>query len=186
LVAEDITSRFLNVVSLFNGAIPLIAVQMRAIQLGDVISILFTKVLDERPIGIEEDEAESERTATDRAYWEARSKKDVVAIADSLLQDVQSFAPGMALKYNRHYIGLAKQDVADLFVLFRPRRDHLIVELRIQRDEKLDQELEECGADAMPYDLRWGRYRIRLTTADLANRRPFILELMKRAWSEAQ
>src|SRR6202035_3730526 len=30
LIAEDVTSRFLNVVSLFNGTIPLIAIQMRA------------------------------------------------------------------------------------------------------------------------------------------------------------
>jgi hypothetical protein len=32
LVAEDITSRFLNVISLFNGTIPLIAIQMQALE----------------------------------------------------------------------------------------------------------------------------------------------------------
>jgi hypothetical protein len=31
LIAEDITSRFLNVVSLFNGTIPLIAIQMQGL-----------------------------------------------------------------------------------------------------------------------------------------------------------
>jgi hypothetical protein len=35
IVAEDITSRFLNVISLFNGSIPLVAIQMSAIRLGD-------------------------------------------------------------------------------------------------------------------------------------------------------
>ena len=34
LVAEDITSRFLNVISLFNGHIPLVAIQMNAVQIG--------------------------------------------------------------------------------------------------------------------------------------------------------
>src|SRR6185295_7529915 len=34
LVAEDITSRFLNVISLLNGFIPLIAIQLNAIQVG--------------------------------------------------------------------------------------------------------------------------------------------------------
>lgn len=33
IVAEDITSRFLNIISLFNGVIPLIAIQMKAIKL---------------------------------------------------------------------------------------------------------------------------------------------------------
>ena len=31
LVAEDITGRFLNVISLFNKAIPLVAIQLRAL-----------------------------------------------------------------------------------------------------------------------------------------------------------
>src|SRR5437870_2330028 len=34
IVAEEITSRFLNVISLFNGTIPLMAIQMSAVQLG--------------------------------------------------------------------------------------------------------------------------------------------------------
>ena len=35
LVAEDITSRFLNVIGLFNGSIPLVAIQLRAQDYGD-------------------------------------------------------------------------------------------------------------------------------------------------------
>ena len=35
IVAEEITSRFLNVVGLFNGFIPLIAIQMKAYRVGD-------------------------------------------------------------------------------------------------------------------------------------------------------
>lgn len=47
IVAEEITSRFLNVISLFNGTIPLIAIQMNAVQLGGVVSLVFTTVLSE-------------------------------------------------------------------------------------------------------------------------------------------
>ena len=35
LVAEDITSRFLNVIALFNGTIPLIALQIQALKVGE-------------------------------------------------------------------------------------------------------------------------------------------------------
>ena len=57
IIAEDITSRFLNVISLFNGFIPLIAIQMNVYKFGDEIGLVFTKVLDEMPLGlVEEDE----------------------------------------------------------------------------------------------------------------------------------
>ena len=39
IVAEEITGRFFNVISLFNGAIPLIALQMKAVKYGDNIAL---------------------------------------------------------------------------------------------------------------------------------------------------
>src|SRR3974377_1754694 len=47
LVAEDITSRFLNVIHLFNGIIPIIAIQMQAYEINDGVALTFTKVIDE-------------------------------------------------------------------------------------------------------------------------------------------
>lgn len=38
LIAEDVTSRFLNVIGLFNGFIPLIAIQLSALKYGENIS----------------------------------------------------------------------------------------------------------------------------------------------------
>src|SRR5215475_8452733 len=35
IVAEDITSRFLNVINLFNSAIPLVAIQLQALRSGE-------------------------------------------------------------------------------------------------------------------------------------------------------
>src|ERR1700730_4480991 len=70
LVAEDITSRFLNVISLFNGTIPLIAVQMQALRVNDDITLVFTTVMDELTRGpVDEDEDVQE--VTDRGYWDA-------------------------------------------------------------------------------------------------------------------
>ena len=37
----------MNIISLFNGAIPLIALQVSAYKVGDDISLAFTKVADE-------------------------------------------------------------------------------------------------------------------------------------------
>src|SRR5882724_4426164 len=52
IVAEEITSRFLNVIGLFNGMIPLMAIQMNAVQLGDTVSLVFTTVLDQLRLGL--------------------------------------------------------------------------------------------------------------------------------------
>src|SRR5438045_4589028 len=57
IIAEDITSRFLNVIGLFNGMIPLIAIQLSALKIGEHVGLIFTTVLDHMPLGlIDEDE----------------------------------------------------------------------------------------------------------------------------------
>src|SRR5215510_8764077 len=65
IVAEDITSRFLNVIGLFNGYIPLIALQMSALRIGDQITLTFTKVIDVLSLGLD-DEGEEIQAVTDR------------------------------------------------------------------------------------------------------------------------
>jgi hypothetical protein len=65
IVAEDITSRFLSVISPFNGFIPLVAIQLRALQIGDVLTPSPTKVLDQMTPGMADDEDEAEQ-AVDR------------------------------------------------------------------------------------------------------------------------
>src|ERR1700716_1608607 len=56
IVAEDITSRFLNVIGLFNGVIPLIALQLRAMRVGNSVTLVCTKVLDELQLGLVDDD----------------------------------------------------------------------------------------------------------------------------------
>src|SRR5579884_4548079 len=60
IVAEDITSRFLNVISLFNGTIPLIALQMQAHKVGDNLTLIFTKVMDELSRGLVDEDEDAE------------------------------------------------------------------------------------------------------------------------------
>jgi len=81
IVAEDITSRFLNVISLFNRAIPLIAIQLQAFEVNGSLTIHATKVLDLTALPAEEEEAESQQSV-DRSYWEKRGTKKTLALAD--------------------------------------------------------------------------------------------------------
>ena len=67
IIAEDITSRFFNVISIFNGFIPLIAIQMNTYKIKDDYFILFTTVLDEVNLGLLDDGGEI-KEVTDRNY----------------------------------------------------------------------------------------------------------------------
>lgn len=181
IVAEDITSRFLNVISLFNGFIPLVAIQMQALRLDDHVSLVFTTVLSEMKLGlVDEDEAVAD--GADRAYWEKRASKTTLEMTDNLLAFVRELDPSLSLKYNKFYIGLARNDQPDNFVIFRPKKDWLRFEPRLERSDEIHAKLEEAGFDVMEYDSRWGRYRIRLTKADLTKGEPLVRQLLSLAY----
>jgi len=184
IVAEDITSRFLSVISLFNGSIPLVAIQLSALQLNDSVSLVFSKVLDEMRLGLV-DEDEEVQAVTDRSYWEARASKHTLALADEMLQVVRELDPGLELKYNKFYIGLAKGGQPNNFVIFRPKKDWMRLEVRLDRSEETQAELDASGLDVMDYDSRWGRYRIRLAKGDTAKHKEFLAALMTKAFGNA-
>jgi len=184
IVAEDITSRFLNVISLFNGHIPLIAIKLHALALGDSISLVFTKVLDEVRLGwIDEDEETYE--VTDRAYWEKRGSRATLEMADHLLHALQGIDPSLSFKYNKYYIGLARNGRPNNFVVFRPKKEWLKVDVSLIRSEELDHNLEEAGLDMLEYDSRYGAYRIRLAKNDLPKYEEVLQRLFQQAYMQA-
>lgn len=184
IVAEEITARFLNVISLFNGTIPLIAVQMSAVELAGTVSLLFTTVLDEARLGLV-DEDEEVQEVTDRAYWESRGSKATVAMADEVLKLVAEFAPGLELKYNKFYIGLASNGQPNNFVQFRPQKNALRVEVRLPQSQETEAAIETAGLDVMDYDKRWGRYRLRLGKGEVSRFAEVLSELAKQAYMAA-
>ena len=180
IVAEDITSRFLNVISLFNGSIPLVAIQMNAYKLGDKFGLVFTKVLDEMPMGLV-DEDEEVQAVTDRNYWLSRGSEQTVKMADELLELVNAIKPGYELKYNKFYIGLAKDGQPHNFVIFRPKKNYLRIELALPRTATTDEIIEQADLDEMGYDTRWSKYRIRLSKGDIKKHEAVLLRLLKMA-----
>jgi len=184
IVAEEITARFLNVISLFNGMIPLIAVQMSTVQLGDTVSLLFTTVIDQLRLGLV-DEDEEVHEVTDRAYWEHRGTKATVAMADELLEIVREIDPKLELKYNKFYIGLANQGRPNNFVQFRPQKNAIRIEPRLSRSDVVEQKIESAGLDVMDYDNRWGRYRLRLSKGEVKKHAAVLRDLFDAAYRDA-
>lgn len=181
LVAEDITSRFLNIISLFNGFIPLVAIQLSAIQIKNQFTLIFTTVLDQR-LGFTFDEEEQE--VTDHMYWEKRGSITTVSMAVELLQLLSDLDRELELKYNKFYIGVAKYNKPFNFVIFKPKVRSLRIEPKLDKSNETEEMLESAGLDVLEYDSRNQRYRIRLTKEDIINHKNLLKDLLERAYRE--
>lgn len=182
LIAEDITSRFLNVVSLFNGTIPLIAIQMQAYKVGPHTTLVFTKVMDELARGLVDEDEDAEAAPTDRAYWEKRGSKATVKLADDLLAIAREIEPSLELKYNKFYIGLSKDGQPFNFAVFRPKKSWINFEVKLPRTEETDTKIDKAGIEALEYANRWGAYRLSLHANDIVKNRDLLKELMQTAY----
>ena len=164
--------------------IPLMAIQMNAVRLGDTVSLVFTTVLDQLRLGLV-DEDEEVHEATDRTYWEGRGTRATLAIADELLEIVRSLDARLDLKYNKFYIGLAKEGQPNNFVVFRPQKNAIRIEPRLQKTDAIEQRVEAAGLDVMDYDNKWGRYRIRLGKGDVKRHADVLRELFEAAYRDS-
>lgn len=179
VVAEEVTGRFLNVISLFNQAIPLIAVELAALKVNDVLTLHATRVLDLALPALEEEDEPGQET--DRGYWSGRSEPPIMSLLDRMLQMINGVGEPVSLKYKKHYVGLQHDGLADNFVTFRPRKKHLIAEFRIQMSDELDARIDAAGLTQIAYDKRWGRYRIQLKPADFDESKPVLGDLVRLA-----
>ena len=187
LVAENITSRFLNVVSLFNGALPIIAIQLQAFQVGEHVTLVFTKVMDELQRGLVDEDEDAISAPTDRAYWEnEKGTKKTLALMDKLFELVQEGDPEVELKYNKFYVGLAKDGRADNYVQFRPQKTSVKMEFRLPRSDEIDGLLEDAEIETLEYASRWARYRLRITDADLRAQADLLRKLIADAREHSQ
>lgn len=153
---------------------------MSALKVNDSLSLVFTTVLDEMNLGLVDDEEVQE--ITDRAYWDDRGSKATLSMTDDLLGMIGEWDDQLSLKYNKFYIGLARDAQPNNFVIFRPKKEWLRVEPRLERSDELELKMEQEGLDLMDYDARWKRYRIRLFKGDVKKHEPFLRNLLKEAY----
>lgn len=161
IVAEEITGRFMNVISLFNGSIPLIALQLSAYKTGEDVSLVFTKIIDRIELGTDEEE---ELVITDRNYWENdRSTKGIMKLVDSIYDDLGDLLVGYELKYNKFYIGLSSDGVSRNFLAFKPMKKFLYLRFKGHENEETSKTLDNEGLE-FSYDSRWKIYNVKIST----------------------
>lgn len=185
IIAENITSRFLNVISLFNGFIPLMALQVSAIETSEGVGLHFTKVLDTVRLGlVDEDEPIAERV--DKAYWEARATKQTVSLANNIVEMINEHILPEDIKaepsYNKPYIGIWIEGRACNFAIMRPQKKGMRLEIKLPKSLEVDSILENTNLDVLDYEPRWQSYRIKLEQNDLKDHSEAIIHLLKQAY----
>lgn len=168
LIAEEITSRFFNVISLFNGVIPIIALQMKCIEMDNSVTVVFSKILDLMGSNIKS--ASSDDTPVlNREYWEKRAGNKVLDLVDKLLSSINQI-PGVdgkaALEYRKGTISVVNAGQALAYCMPYKNRKHLKIAVKLSRSTEMDKYLSSTELDVLDYNARLGRYRVRLEIGD--------------------
>src|SRR5690606_13092546 len=140
IIAEDITTRFLNIIGLFNSSIPVIAIQLNALQVNDNVVLDFVKVLDEVTVGEDEDEVIVKK---DRNYWDNKANKESIKAIDECAEILREIDTELTLGYTQNYIGLIRRNRPMNFAIFLPKQKFVRVEVRVSDKEKWMPKLEE-------------------------------------------
>ena len=133
IIAEDITNRFFNVISLMNKAIPIIAIQLNAFTFEKNLFLNFVKILDLAEPSIDEEDGSQEFVG--RNYWDARANANSMKIFDALISAVKTIAEPR-ITYNRGHIAIGTS--CRNFMWCHPRKKpYLYFELRVGEDREL-------------------------------------------------
>jgi hypothetical protein len=84
----------------------------------------------------------------------------------------------LEMKYNKFYIGLAKDGQPYNLVIFRPRKNTINIELKLPRTDETDKFIDDAGFEALEYSNRFGTYRLSLQKDDIAKKREALKELI--------
>jgi predicted transport protein len=103
-------------------------------------------------------------------------------MADDLLEIVKTFDQGFDLKYNKFYIGLAKNGQPSNFAVFHPQKNSLRLDIRLPRTEETETQLEDVGLDVMDYDQKRNSHRLRLSRGDLKKHSDLLTDVLHSAY----
>jgi hypothetical protein len=175
LVAENITGRFLNVLALLAGTVPLVAIQINALAVGGQIVLDFVRVLDQRLLR-RDDVADSKIQPVGREYWVEKSSAPIMHMADEMLTIINEKAdPKQQLNFNKYHIGLTDGTRSRNFIYFRPRKKFLRVVAPGGWNEDRSARFEEAGLEAEQND---DKLVFNLSPTDLTKHRDLIAAII--------
>jgi hypothetical protein len=176
IVAEDVTSRFLNVIQLFSGSIPIVALQVNCIKAADLRALSFIKLIDSRTLRRDD---QADKQPVTRESWVSYAGRDIVKIADECLGIINSVARReRSLTYRQQFIGLADAGTPNNFVSFNPMKSRMRVWARLPAVESWGQRLLASNVGSKP---EGDQLRIDVNPQTFAENKELIAEILKEA-----
>lgn len=186
IIAEDITTRFLNVMSLMSGSIPMVAIQLDALEVGQHLVLNFVQVLDLTELRADDiAEEDSGGGNVDRAFWDAKAGKSLMKVCDDLLGLVQKHATSSPeFNYLRGYMGLRSNGVVRNILYLSPKPTKKIVNVgfKVSGAAEWKAKFEEAGVPVQ--SKRKNRFQLKLTPDDYAEHSALLDEAVAAAVAE--
>lgn len=182
IIAEEITSRFFNVIFLINKAIPIITIQLNTLRINDSIVLDFVKVLDIYEEPAEEEVVDVE--PADRSYWMERSSQQSLSVVDKIIELLSSGGKYPRITYNKGHI--AMDGKRQNFCWFHPRKqaNHCQFSLRfsVTSNQQISEQLQEAGLDAKPQ--RNNSIRLMSTVKEIDANEKLLKEIFEKSAQE--
>lgn len=164
LIAEEISQKHLELISYFNSPMIIIKMQGNIINNKDYI-LDFDILLDGRDSDPVSDECDDDKSSltVDEEYWKKKGCPLTTDLLKKVFQIVTDINPNFEKNWKKHHIGLREiNGSAKNFVSFKTRKEFLTLEIKMERDKKFDEMIEENDLD-MFYkpEHKIYRYRIR-------------------------
>lgn len=178
IVAEDITSRFLNVISLLNKCVPLIALQMSALDLEDKIGLTFVRVLDLTETFDEIDGEEEPQIQVSRAQWDTDGYRESLKVVDMVADALKDQCVQARVTYTNQYIAIGS--TGPNFVWCHPRKSGGLCRLEFRVGaEAMEQWVARLSQSELGEVTHGRRYvKFSVTAAAFEKRRVVICELI--------
>jgi len=176
IVAEEIqSSRYVQVAEYLATLMPLIVIELSALQIGEHLTVKCTKLFDGTGGG--EEELGGEEETLTRDYWIKRASALSVELTEKILPILKQSEEDTTLTFKKHFIGLAIGNRAENFIYFSPKKEFVRVAARVGDVDGWSKKLTAAGFDLLNSNESESRVKFRLTQSLFESNQKLLAEL---------
>jgi hypothetical protein len=178
IVAEDITAGFLNVIQLFSGSVPIVAMQLTCLRIEGKLTLNIIRVLDSRRLR-DDDQSTQTETGVDPIYWENKVGPEILRIVNESIDLIKAAGKvPRSLRYNKDFIGLTENGQPNHFIVFWPKKSFVWILADLASPEDWQTKLEGAGIESKP---RASKVKFKVTLAQYDENKDLIRGILQQS-----
>jgi len=175
LIAEDVTSRFLNVLSLMAGNVPMIAIQLNALKIGEHLVLDFVHVLNQTSLRNDDTNGGS-GTEVPRSFWDAKVGPEIMSIAEGVCELAKEFSDReFIMACSKSHIAISEPGTRCRLAFVHPKQRYAHLSVKVAELDEWHGRFEE---DGLPLSKRMLRLRVTLSPNDLKKHRDLLKKFL--------